>query len=451
MSRTATRRDLALLAGVALTVLAVSFAITWSRMDDASAWDVPLYESFGDAILDGQVPYRDVRIEYPPGALPAFVLPALASRALGPAGASSYEPEQNDPARSYAFWFAALMGLLLAVTLAATAASLALLGASVGMAAAALLTVGATPLVLGELALTRFDALPVALTAAAAALLLARRPRWAAVALGLAVSAKLYPLLLLPLVAALVWRRHGRREAWVGVGLTLAVVIATFLPFLALAPEETWFSVRAQTTRGLQVESLPGSIVLALDRVAEGLGVSGIASVDEGGTGAVRSADVVGATGAVAGSLALLASLVVIGAVWVGFARGNGSPAAFVRAAAAVIAAQLALGRVLSPQFVLWLLPFVPLVAGRRGRWALGLLVAAMAATHAWFPDLYRDYVNEREPFATAFLLGRNALLVALLAVLVVPARGAYAARARRSPSSPPAASSTNAGANGTE
>jgi hypothetical protein len=451
MRRTATPRDLALLTAVALAVLAGTFAITWSRADDASAWDVPLYESFGDAIVDGSVPYRDLRIEYPPGALPAFVLPALASRALGPGGPSVYEPDLNDAAWSYAFWFAALMGLLLAVTLVTTAVSLRALGAAVGRAAAALLTVGATPLLLGELALTRFDALPVALTAAATALLLVRRPRWAALALGLAVAAKLYPLLLLPLFAALAWRRHGRREAWVGVGLTVAVVAAAFLPFLALAPADTWFSVRAQTTRGLQVESLAGSVVLAVDRVAEGLGLSGIASVDEGGTGSVRSADVVGAAGTVVGTLGMLASLLVIAAVWIGFARGDGSPAAFVRAAAAVVAAQLALGRVLSPQFVLWLLPFVPLVRGRRGQWALGLLVAATAATHVWFPDLYRDYVNEREPLATAFLLGRNALLLALLAVLVLPPRGGYALRGSRSPSSPPAASSTNAGANGTE
>lgn len=451
MRRTATSRDLALLSAVALAVLAAAVALTWARADDASAWDVPLYESFGDGVVDGQVPYRDLRIEYPPGALPAFVLPALASHAFGPDGPSAYEPELNDAARSYALWFAMLMTLLLAVTLVATAVSLRVLGASVGKAAAALLTVGATPLLLGELALTRFDALPVALTAAATALLLARRPRWAALALGLAVATKLYPLLLLPLFAALAWKRYGRREAWLGVGLTAAVVAAVFLPFLALAPADTWFSVRAQTTRGLQVESLAGSVVLAVDRVAEGLGVSGIASVDEGGTGSVRSADVVGAAGTALGTLALLASLLVVAAVWVGFGRGDGSPAAFVRAASAVIAAQLALGRVLSPQFVLWLVPFVPLVPGRRGRWALGLLVAATAATHLWFPDLYRDYVNEREPLATAFLLGRNALLLALLAVLVLPLRVPYALRARRSPSSPPAASSTNAGANGTE
>ena len=67
-----------------------------------------------------------------------------------------------------------------------------------------------------------------------------------------------------------------------------------------------------------------------------------------------------------------------------------------VRDCAAVVAAQVALGRVLSPQFVLWLLPLVPLVAGRRGRLAGALLAVALVLTQLWFPDLYRDYVNER-------------------------------------------------------
>ena len=85
-------------------------------------------------------------------------------------------------------------------------------------AAMALGLVAATPLLLGELALTRFDALPVALTAAAVAALLAGRSRLAAVALGLAIAVKLYPLLLVPLAAIYVLRRAGRREAAVTVG-----------------------------------------------------------------------------------------------------------------------------------------------------------------------------------------------------------------------------------------
>ena len=81
MRRTATARDLVLLTLAALGVLAATAAFEWSRADDASSWDVPLYQSFGDRMTDGEVPYRDFRVEYPPGALPAFLIPSLVSRA----------------------------------------------------------------------------------------------------------------------------------------------------------------------------------------------------------------------------------------------------------------------------------------------------------------------------------------------------------------------------------
>jgi hypothetical protein len=443
MRTPATRRDLALLAAAALVVLVVMAVAVWSRAsDDASSWDVPLYQSFGDRMADGDVPYRDFRVEYPPGSLPAFLLPSLVAAGGDPV----YVPELNDAARGYARAFAALMTALLAATVVLTAVALSALRATVAHAAAALALVGATPLLLGELALTRFDALPVALTAATVAALLHGRPRLAAVALGLAVTAKLYPLLLVPLAALFVARRAGRREALVSLGLTAATVAVVVLPFVAVAPGEAWFSIRAQLARGVQVESLPGSVAVALGVAADkvGLGTLGV-GVAEGGTGDVRSADVTGTLGQVAGVLGGLIALAIVVGVWLAAWRGPSSSARLVRDCAAVVAAQLALGRVLSPQFVLWLVPFVPLVAGRAGRAATALLAAALVATHAWFPGLYRDYVNTRGAPETAYLLGRNALLLALFVVIAAPA-----ARSLLSPSRPTAAKRTNAGATGT-
>src|SRR5262249_26753908 len=39
--------------------------------------DTPLYERYGDKMLEGQVPYRDFTVEYPPAALPVFVAPSV--------------------------------------------------------------------------------------------------------------------------------------------------------------------------------------------------------------------------------------------------------------------------------------------------------------------------------------------------------------------------------------
>ena len=442
MQRTATRRDLALLTSVALALLVATAALTWARADDASSWDVPLYQSFGDRMADGEVPYRDFRVEYPPGSLPAFLLPALVAKN----GAPVYEPELNGPARSYARSFAALMTALLAAAVVLTAGALAALRATVGHALIALGIVAATPLLLGELVLTRFDALPVALTAASVAAALHGRSRPAAVALGLAVAAKLYPLLVLPLLAVFVLRRSGRREAVVTVGLVAGSFAVVVVPFLALAPGEVWFSVRAQLTRGLQVESLPGNLVLALGTTADKLGLGALGTgIAEGGTGDVRSADVTGGLGQVVGALGGLTAAAIVVAVWVAAWRRRDGEHRFVRDCAVVVGAQLAFGRVLSPQFLLWLVPLVPLVAGARGKIASGLLMLALVMTHAWFPDLYRDYVNERGAAETAYLLVRTGLVLAVLVSL-----SGSAVRRVGSPRSATAAKRTKAGATGT-
>ena len=149
--------------------------------------------------------------------------------------------------------------------------------ATVGHAAAALGLVGATPLLLGELALTRFDALPVALTAAtrrrapprpAATRRRRARARRRGEALPAPPRAARRALRAPPRAAGarrLVVDRDHRRD-----GARLVV-----LPFVALAPGEAWFSIRAQLTRGVQVESLPGASRLALGVAADKVGLGG--------------------------------------------------------------------------------------------------------------------------------------------------------------------------------
>jgi hypothetical protein len=69
---------------LAAVAAAALFLASWGVLhtgsyDENEIVDIPVYLSYGNAIEDGAVPYRDIRPEYPPGALPAFVLPALVS------------------------------------------------------------------------------------------------------------------------------------------------------------------------------------------------------------------------------------------------------------------------------------------------------------------------------------------------------------------------------------
>jgi hypothetical protein len=75
---------------------------------------------------------------------------------------------------------------------------------------------------------------------------------------------------------------------------------------------------------------------------------------------------------------------------------------------------------VLSPQYLLWLLPLVPLSAG--GLAGLGLAVLFVAAcwtTSAIFPANYGPLLN-LQPAAVDLLLFRNALLALLWAALLL-------------------------------
>ena len=375
--------------------------------------DTPHYRGYGDRMERGEIPYRDFAVEYPPGALPAFALPSLVAQ--GSVG--------------YARAFAVLMVACGVAMVAFVALALAAVGAG---RIRFVLAVGApalTPVLLGPFVLTRFDLLPAALVAAATAALVAGRLRAGAATMGLATAVKLYPGALLPLVVVHVARRRGRREAVLTAGLAVAVVAAVFAVFAVLAPEGIARSVWRQLDRPLQIESLGSAVLLALHHLAD---------MPLGWESSHGSQNLTGAVAVVAGVLVGLAQVAVVVWLWVRYTRGPAEPERFVLYAAAVVVALVALGRVLSPQFLVWLLPVVPLVRGARGLAASALLVVACLLTRGWFPSDYWALVRELDGRASALVVLRDLCLVALAAVLAWPtARGRGSLRSQ-SPSPSP-------------
>ena len=96
------------------------------------------------------------------------------------------------------------------------------------------------------------------------------------------------------------------------------------------------------------------------------------------------------------------------------FARSRRTPADLAAAAATTIAVAAVAGKVLSPQFLLWLAPLVVL---SRSVLAGALLAVAMLLTNLIFPDRY-DGLIARHGGEIALLCVRNALLLAVLAAL---------------------------------
>jgi len=373
----------------------VLLTISWALLhtgfwDRTQIVDTPTYQRYGQAVLDGQVPYRDFDLEYPPAALPVFVLPALARE------------DDYSSAFELLMWACAVAAIVaLGLALAAVDASSPRLYAAIGFLALA-------PLALGTVILSRYDFWPGALAIGAVAAFVSRKERLGFGLLGLAVAAKIYPLVLLPL--ALVWtaRRRGTREVWIGLGCFVGVLALCFVPFLLLSAGGVAHSIGTQLGRPLQIESLGASLLLA----AEQLGLYDATVQSSHG-----SQNLAGPLPDTLGALLTAFQLVAVGMVWAVFAATDRGREGLLAGSAAAVAALVALGKVLSPQFLIWLLPLVPAVAGAGGLAACAVLLAALVTTQLWFPFRYWDVVA-LEPVGLLVVV-RNVLLVAVYAILL--------------------------------
>jgi len=259
--------------------------------------------------------------------------------------------------------------------------------------------VGISPLLVGSLIDSRFDLWPALLVVSGLAALVEERHRLGWALLGVAVAAKLWPLALAPLALAWSWRRGRARAALAG----LAAVAVWFVPFAVLAPHGLESSVRGELSRPLQVESLGAAFLTTFGHPTV---ITSHGSQNLSGEGAVAA-------------LEAAATIVILAALWFAFARGPATSERLLRFSAAATATVVAFGKVLSPQFLIWLVPLVPLVRGRRGVGATALLTAALLLTQVWFPRRYFEYVDGFQ--LAGVVLARDLVLVALVAVLALP------------------------------
>jgi uncharacterized membrane protein len=347
---------------------------------------VHLYQGFADAVFDGRIPYRDFFMEYPPGALSVFLPPAAF-------GSSHYNAA-----------FKTLMALCGAATLVLVALLLVRLGASTRRVWAALLLLALSPAALGPISLNTYDAWPALLTVAALVLLLAGWAGAAFALLGFAFAAKVYAVVLLPPALVFVWRTANRAAAVRALSAFVATAAVLVLPFLVVAPHGLAESFRAQAARGLQAESLGGSLLAVADRV----GLYGATVVHR--TGHAISYELTGslprAIAAASSAAQVAAVLLVAFLYW----RSRDDPRRLALSCVAALAGFLAFSRFFSPQYMVWLLPFVALLP------PLAWLLTAVALVFAqvWFfhyTDVFAlgDYVW--------LVLARDLVVVALFVV----------------------------------
>ena len=398
-SVTAFARRIATPLGAAIFVCASLMAVTLvvAATPVGARWngDLQLFHHYAGTFLDGYVSRTPFLSWYPP----ATLLPLTIPRLLAP----------DLP--TYAFWFAVEMSLAAGGIVLLTAAAARRLGSMRATVPAVIVLVLLTAVYLPW----RYDVLPALLTAAAVASALLG-PAWAAGALmGLGTALKLYPAVLIPALLAWYWFRNDRRGSLQAAASFLATAGAGVAAYLLFPPARAADLLAFQGSRGLQIESVLGSIVGLLAT----LHVVSKPSIlfQDGGYNLTGSAANVALGVATPIELLVLASVTLaIGwHFWRLRESGRGvRGSALPKAMLTLLLALLLTNRVFSPQYVIWLIPLVVLVDARVA-WLAGI---AVVLTGAIFPFLY-DGLLHGWLGPNLLLIMRNAVVLLLFVMMV--------------------------------
>ncbi|WP_426364139.1 glycosyltransferase 87 family protein [Streptomyces sp. E-08] len=340
--------------------------------------EVGLYQYWYGKFAEGTFPPGDVTWQYPPGAGLVIMSPGVLP------------------------WLSYFQAFVTLTLLADAVVTLALARAdSARLTHGAWIWVGGLPLLL-HLPLARYDVQTTALAVLALLALGARRTaahQLGGALAGIGAMVKVWPAL------ALIGTPRGRttREAWTAAAVTALALLAT----LALFFSDALGFLRQQGSRGIQIESLGGTALA----VARATGAwPGRVEFRYGAfeyTGPYVSS---------IGHLALLLTVVAFGwlLLW-RLAAHRWTPATPLDAALAAVLLFTVTSRVISPQYMIWLLGLAAVCLTSRHtvmRPVALLLLPAAALSSLAYPVLY-DEVVAGTPTGLTVMVLRNGLLLA--------------------------------------
>ncbi|CAL9603760.1 hypothetical protein SUDANB105_05476 [Streptomyces sp. enrichment culture] len=379
MNRTDSRGHLASLLGAwcltRLFLLLFVFKVYVFPGPDVTSDISVIYQGWYGVLRTGTFPLGDVTWQYPPAAALAVLSPALL-------------PFLDYAHAFFVLAFLADLVVLALLCRAARRPERTLRGAWVWVAGVALL---------GPTVYARYD---VMVTAVAVAALLAgaRRPRLMGALAAFGALLKVWPVLLL--VAA------RRRGTWVAAACTAGGLAALF----ALALPGAFAFLTFQRDRGTEVESL-GALVF---HVARHFGWDGEVLLNYGSVEFLGPYVEVVSTAALALTGAAFGWLLLWRLLAVRFEAGTLADAAFV-----AVLMFTTTSRVISPQYLVWLVGLAAVCLGFRAsrmRLPAGLVLAACLATVLEFP-VWFAHVVASDGLGVTLLAVRNGLLVAATVV----------------------------------
>jgi uncharacterized membrane protein len=373
---------------------ALLFVVVFRTVYKTNFSGTGLYYDVATRVLRGELPNRDFSFGYPPLSILFFVLPRICT---------------SDFAGYYnAFQIEIGVADLIALVAIYVATREREEGPWPALGAYTVLFLAVGPIIPQQ-----YDLLPAVLTLLAVLAFARSRERagWIAIALG--ALTKLYPLLLAPVFLMPAFRERNWRRA-IGAATVMALTALVVLtPMLIRAPTHAFGFLADQTFRGIQVESTYGGLLLALNRV----GVIYAAA-----THAYGAWNVTGPLTPIATPLSVLVLIVSLAATyWFVYRRSVREPTSVESLAAAcslVVVVVLAASKVLSPQFMIWPIPLLALLArpGRLAIWSTFAVVGVL--TYYIFPTRY-DALLAGDGATIAVLVFRNILLLVVIVLLL--------------------------------
>jgi hypothetical protein len=371
-----------------------------------------VFLGIADRVASGQVPYRDFVLEYPPLALFPIVLPRYLA---GPGSIDTYQT------------IFTIVSVLLTIALGAVLVWLAQRRWSAIPARETLLAYACILLAAAPQIFWRFDILPALLVGIALVAVATGRPAWAGLSLGLGMAVKLYPAFLVPvLVLYYLFDRRWKSAGAVVFGFA-AISIGLVAEIFLVGGTDAFTFLAYQGERGVEIESVLGGILmLAHDLVGTRADVHFAFGSYEVSSPLTTSLAIPAFLFQVVMGLGVLAGALI------GFARDRRIFGAVrVRTLVSYLLATVILvmlaNKVLSPQYIGWLLPFAALLP-----WRQALLVVVICALTTFVYPIHFADLRAADPVAVAALNVRNLLLLVLFAWLVWPARRSRAVASER-------------------
>ncbi len=366
---------------------------SWSQGPISIDGDVDIFFKYATRAVEGEVPYRDYLIEYPVGALPFFLVPRLfAGDVEGYRIAYAVEmllcniftvllvsrqvkrTEGDSPVPFRLGWYTLFFASL-------------------------------CPLLAG-----RYDLAPTAMAFAACYSWSSGWRLLGGALAGVGALTKIFPgIAMAPELArevfsARTWRVRG------AIAFVL-VLLSALVPWFLIGRGGVTDSLSLHGKRGLEIESVFAGIVLVVSRFVP----IKLLIIDNFGSSNLyfkyHELVLTVIPALQAGTLLLIA--------WLCVSRDGRNE--FTYSAAAILGF-IVTGKVLSPQYMIWLLPFIAVITGRGGMVARPLFLAACVLTRLIYPGPGFLGLLSNRLWAIALLNVRNAVLVSLLVCLVYKA-----------------------------